>query len=263
MKTVSQVEVGSIENHKHSVTKLDALILVGTLLFFPLFIPLGLLRVILTHRHNYRKGYNFRLLATQLLFTIPIIILIGMSGYSDLPDLERTQAIQDYMIIFGIMILVPVVTLLYFEWKERRRFKSLMLLYEDLILKHHIRHIHEIAERSRQKAKRVIDDLQYMIDQKLLPFGTIGNGVLEMRPLPFEHIHVKEAQFSAGDNVININFGQNQILNYMDAPAASGSATSGSTLPKTMECPGCGAKTTVSPSESKECEYCGITVNYA
>ncbi|UNK19854.1 hypothetical protein MNQ98_07445 [Paenibacillus sp. N3/727] len=257
MKTVTPVE--SIENHKYSVTKLDALIFMGTLLFFPVFLPLGVLRILLTHRHNYRRGYNFRMLSVQLVISFIVVMFFGMIGYNDLPAEERVQAVQDYMIIFGIIFMVPVAVLVFFEIKEKSRFVRLMQLYKELILDHQIIRIHEIAERSRQKPKHVIDDLQYMIDHKLLPFGTVGNGIVELKPLPSIIKREVQAPYSAGENVININFGQNHRLeNDMDTSTASESK-----LPKTMECPGCGAKTTINPKEAKECDYCGSMVIYA
>ncbi|UNK19855.1 hypothetical protein MNQ98_07450 [Paenibacillus sp. N3/727] len=191
------------------------------------------------------------------------ILAIAFIRYLDLGMEERIEAMFTFTVLFGLITLIPVSIIQFITWIAKKRFIRLMTKYYDEIYKHYNSNISRIAEQVKQPAERVIEDIEYMIEKRILPYGTIEDGYLVLDG--FSHGGTRGGNFKTGDNIININFGQNNINFEQNNTSYNNSETpeQKTKQPKVMDCPGCGAKMSLSPDESKECEYCGSTVLYA
>ena len=244
--------MSKIVNHKPFLSKMDALIIFGNFIFFPVFFPLGILRVIFTHKRNSRKTVNFRFINYQLVAIFFALTLFLWWVVTENPELEEDFILV--VVVLGIFFIIPMLVIQLLEWRARDRFRKLMTLYYEALSTFNIRKIDRIADTVGQPTKRVHEDLTYMMDHQLLPDGNVGEGSVW-----FERVPVEEADNNAIttlDDDVNVAYRGTQA-GFADDEAATSSQL------KSVECAGCGAKMTVRPGESKECEYCGVVLNYA
>lgn len=247
-----RVAMSKIVNHKPSLSRMDALIIFGNFIFFPVFFPLGILRVIFTHGRNSRKAVNFRFINNQLVAIFFALTLFLWWVVTENPELKEDFIL--IVIVLGIFFLIPMLVIQLLEWRARDRFRKLMTLYYEALCTFNLRKIDRIADTVGLSTKRVHEDLTYMMDNRLLPDGNVGEGSVW-----FERAPAKEA-----DNNVITTLDEEVNVAYMGTPPGFiDDEVAISSQLKSVECTGCGAKMTVRPGESKECEYCGVVVNYA
>lgn len=238
---------------KLKFTKMDYSIIALAVLFFPLAIVLAAVRVLVTHRHNRCKGRNNRLFGWVLAITYGIIELLMILATIDDKDIE---SLYSATVVWGVIILVPAMIMLVIANKEDKKFGSLLQFYSNAILHRGLVQVEHIAREARQSPAHVIRDITFMFEERMLPNGKLDNGVvlipsLHRKSEPFrgEFVSrsVQRVQYSMGDTTAG------------PAPISRTEPAS-DPAPKSVECPGCGARTVVTHVEGKECEYCGTVI---
>ncbi|KKO51867.1 hypothetical protein [Paenibacillus sp. DMB20] len=200
-----------IENHKPSLNKLDALIIFGNFIFCPVFFPLGILRVIFTHRRNSRKAINFRFINYQLVAIFFALTLLLWWGVIENPEVKEDFILV--IVVLGIFFIIPMLVIQLLEWRARDRFRKLMRIYHEALCIYNLRKIDRIAGTVGQPTQRVHEDLTYMMEHQLLPDGDVGEGSVW-----FEQALVEEADnnvITTVDDDVNVAYRGTQAASPM------------------------------------------------
>ncbi|MCL6605932.1 MAG: hypothetical protein K6T94_23960 [Paenibacillus sp.] len=219
---------------KFDRTGFDYIIIALGYLFMPVGLVLALLRLLGSHYKNYRKASNY-----NLLFHVFIggFIEIGVLFAADWINGKNSLGITIIILVmFGLMFLLPAYLFGNLAAKGRYRFTQLTNLYLELIDSLGISFIGTLSERTGQSEGDVRRDILYLKDRGILdPYLIFSEGA-QMEP-----VHT-----SSG-------FGH----------TPSQSPSTPQQLPKSIHCSGCGAQNTVSPGQSKSCDYCGTAIAYS
>ncbi|WP_339271599.1 hypothetical protein NYE54_08775 [Paenibacillus sp. FSL K6-1330] len=248
------MEASDLKRFKQKFTTVDYSIIAVAVLFFPLAIVLTAVRVLVTHRHNHCKGRNNRLFGWVLVITYGIFELLMILATIDDKDVDGLYSAS---IVWGVIILVPAIIMLLIAKKEDKKFNSLLQFYSNAIMKRGLVEIEHIAREARQTPAHAVRDITFMFERRMLPNGKLDNGVVIIPSLqrrtqsPFQGEFVshngQRMQYSLGEAAAE------------PAPLTRNEATP-DPGPKSVECPGCGARSVVTHLEKKECEYCGTVI---
>lgn len=231
---------------KLSFTNWDYLITGVAVVFFPLAIVLAAIRVLVTHRHNSCKGRNNRLFGWVLIITYGVIEFIMIIATIEDGDVEGLYSAS---FVFGIIILIPAIIMLLIARKEDKKFSDLLQFYSNAIMQKGLLRVDYIAQEARLTEEHVIRDITFMFEKRILPNGRIEDGMVIIPSLIRKTGSPTEGEFvSRGQRV------QYSLVTEYTLQDQADSA------PKSVECPGCGARTVVSQTEGKECEYCGTVI---
>lgn len=244
----------SLKSFKSRFTKIDYSIIVLAAIFFPLALVLAAIRVLATHRHNSCKGRNNRLFGWVLVFTFGIIELLMIIATIDDNDVDGFYSAS---IVWGIFILIPAIIMFAIAKKEDKKFSNLLQKYSDAIMRRKLFHIGQIAQEARVTTAHAARDITFMFEERLLPYGKLDNGTVSIPSLLKKSESPSQGEFvsRSGQRV------QYTLDNYA-AESMSFERTEAQVdrAPKSVECPGCGARTVVTQLQKKECEYCGTVI---
>ncbi|PJN50683.1 hypothetical protein PAEVO_57290 [Paenibacillus sp. GM2FR] len=214
-------------------------------------IALAAVRVLVTHRHNQCKGRNNRLFGWVLVITYGIFELLMILATMDDKDVDGLYSAS---IVWGVIILIPAIIMLLIAKKEEKKFNRLLQFYSNAILQRGLVQIEHIAQEAGQTPAHAVRDITFMFERRMLPSGKLDNGVViipslkrrSQSPLQGEFVSRsgQRVQYSLGD--VRTPITRNEA-----APDPG---------PKSVECPGCGARSVVTHLEKKECEYCGSVI---
>ncbi|SEL64385.1 hypothetical protein SAMN04488688_10510 [Paenibacillus sp. cl141a] len=216
--------------------------LVGGSLFLPyILIPLAIWRAVSTRHLNYRKGFTFKLISSQLIVSFVSYLLYGFFFNS----------IFAYIVGVFVISFVLLIIATGFYTNRNEHFFKLVDRYRQVIFTHQIHLIREIAKLVSQGELSVEKDLEYLMGNKHFPRGAIVNGKLMFE----RNVNITEnLLFEHSTQVAGPPRLQESDLGKVPATIKTQST---SPQPKSVECSGCGSKFMLSHMESKECEYCG------
>ncbi|MEK4120040.1 hypothetical protein NST44_28075 [Paenibacillus sp. FSL W8-0919] len=233
-----------LKPYKLKFSTTDALILVAAVLFFPLAMVLAAIRMSATQRRNSCKGRNYRLLGWVLLITFMVLEFLMTVGSTDTGETGS--------------LLLPAVILFVIGHKRDQSFGMLIEVYTDAIVRRRLFHIPYIAQAVRLRPEQVIRDLNDMFRMHLLPHGRIENGVVKIPSLR------SREDFSETSGAQSLDEQLNSVLNQAAVIlTAERTETPEEDGPYWIECPGCGAKSSVARGEHKECDYCGTLLRHS
>ncbi|PAK48120.1 hypothetical protein [Paenibacillus sp. 7541] len=217
------------------VTYFEKVLMFGSLMVAPLFLPIVLWRFFQQYHKNYARGHQYQLLGALLggmyLFILMYAFLITFSG---LDDDQRTQQIITLAWKLGIAFIVPAAILTMVQSHHNSQFYKLAKEYEKQFYKG-IFALEAIAAEVKQPLSRVREDLEYLLEHKSFQNGIIKDGVVLL------------------DNGPTLDqLGMNVKASDRDK-----------TMPKVVSCSGCGAETIIETDQPVECEYCGSVLNTA
>ncbi|MEC0309690.1 hypothetical protein P4H67_23310 [Paenibacillus lautus] len=248
------MRVSDLKRFKQKFTGMDYSIIALAVLFFPLAIVLAAVRVLVTHRHNQCKGRNNRLFGWVLVITYGIFELLMILATMDDKDVDGLYSAS---IVWGVIILIPAIIMLLIAKKEEKKFNRLLQFYSNAILQRGLVQIEHIAREAGQTPAHAVRDITFMFERRMLPSGKLDNGVViipslkrrSQSPLQGEFVSRtgQRVQYSLGDVAAE----PTPITRNEAAPDPG---------PKSVECPGCGARSVVTHLEKKECEYCGSVI---
>jgi len=143
--------------------------LVGGSLFLPyILIPLAIWRAVSTRHLNYRKGFTFKLISSQLIVSFVSYLLYGFFFNS----------IFAYIVGVFVISFVLLIIATGFYTNRNEHFFKLVDRYRQVIFTHQIHLIREIAKLVSQGELSVEKDLEYLMGNKHFPRGAIVNGKL-------------------------------------------------------------------------------------
>lgn len=240
-----------IKDQKHSKYEpqpeaLDHVLVSGSLFLPYVLIPLAIWRANSTRYLNYRKGFTYKLISTQLIISFVSYMLYGFFFNS----------IYAYIVgVFAVSFVLLVIATGFYSSQNKHFFK-LVDRYRQVIFTHQIHHIKEIAEQVSQEELSVEKDLEYLMDNNHFPRGAIVDGKLrfERNVNKIENLLVEQSQSTqvAGSPILQESDLRNVLATINAQPTPP--------QPKNMECTGCGSNVILSHMESKECEYCGALI---
>ncbi|KWX77727.1 hypothetical protein [Paenibacillus jilunlii] len=233
---------------KYDRTIFDYAIIIIGYLFMPLGLVLALIRFMGSHFKNYRKPANISLLYHVFVggFVQMMVLVIYMTS-SDAVD---TATLITMLILFTVLLLLPASGFAASAAKARFKFSQLAQAYVQLINANGVRYLGNLSEQTGQSESDVRRDILYLQSHGVLAAELVIN---EGRTTAAPQEHFREGLSSLPGSA----GGQAQPV---PQPAA---APVPPQLPKSVRCPGCGAQNTVSPGQSKNCDYCGTTIAYS
>ncbi|OZB96238.1 hypothetical protein [Paenibacillus sp. XY044] len=244
--------------YKVRFSAFDTWILVLTLLVFPVGGLLAFIRLASTHHHNKAKGRNLRLLGWAMVFSYISIMIILYLTYDTFGEEEQI----DYLtsgIVLAIYWFLPTLIFFLVAHKLDKKFGTLLQVYQEAVVSMRLTSVEQIRSLSQTSAADVTRDLTFMFEEGLLPEGRIINGAVYIHQQAFddylneEYDEEYDGEYDDEDSISDEN-GHGR-------PSGFHSPVSGQTSsPKTVECPGCGAKVFLGTDREKECEYCGNVV---
>lgn len=244
--------------YKMKFSKFDNYIVSMAFFVFPLGWILTLFRLITTHRHNRCKGRNYHLLGWVFLLSYIAMMLIIYYGYDSFGEQEIQEYI-DLALSIGFFFVLPAIVFFIYASRADKKFGGLLRIYTDCVINRRLTSVDHIAVEARQSPAHVIRDLDYMIKEKMLPYGTIENGILAIESNTTEEFDDENSE--ARDHIVEeTRFTPRSQKSSNSMPSAQSQNHRQSAGPKQVECPGCGARVVLTPSEEKECEYCGSTI---
>ncbi|QQZ61523.1 hypothetical protein JI735_01780 [Paenibacillus sonchi] len=226
-----------------------AIIIIGYL-FMPLGLVLALVRFAGSHFKNYRKPANISLLYHVFVggFMQMMVFVIYMVTSAPID----TVTLITILILFTVLLLLPASGFAASAAKARFKFSQLAQAYVQLINAGGIRYLGNLSEQTGQSESDVRRDLLYLQSHGVLSADlVISEGRTAAAPQELFREGLSSVPGSSG--------GQAQPV---PQPAAA-PAPAPTQLPKSVRCPGCGAQNTVSPGQSKNCDYCGTTIAYS
>ncbi|MDR0269989.1 TFIIB-type zinc ribbon-containing protein [Paenibacillus sp.] len=243
----------------------DRIILGITFTFFPLGWLMVLIRVLSTHVHHSCKGRNHRLLGWCLVYTYLILMAFVYLSYDDFGPAESSE-FGEYVFYFGLAMILPALAFFVLGGAADRKFNSLLSQYYHLVMERGINEIDHIAYETGQSPYPVIRDLDFMINERMLPFGRIENSILELEPEGYHqqyetNVDYEEYEDDVGDDEYDEDEYDEDEYDDEDSDDEEEDTHTKSKGPRMMECPGCGARIFVVPNERKECEYCGNVIS--
>lgn len=259
---------------KSNFKAFDRIILAITFLFFPLGLVMALIRVISTHFHRSRKGRNHRLLGWCLIYTYFICMFLIYLTYDGFGQ-EEIAEFLGIGLVWGMLMLIPAAIFFALAGVADRKFNKLLGQYYQLVMKNGINEIDHIAYETRQSPYPVMRDLEFMVNERMLPFGRIENGILLLEPEGFheqyeaneDYEENDEDEYDDDDEYDEDEYDdedEDDEDEYDDEDYDDEEDEDTDTKPKgprMIECPGCGARVVVVPHERKECEYCGNEIS--
>ncbi|WP_339222532.1 hypothetical protein MKY82_08030 [Paenibacillus sp. FSL W7-1279] len=243
-----------LKRFKQKFTTMDYFIIALAVLFFPLAIVLAAVRVLVTHRHNHCKGRNNRLFGWVLVITYGIIELLMILATIEDKDVDGLYSAS---IVWGVIILVPAIIMLLIGKKEDKKFNRLLQFYSNAIMQRGLDQIDHIAREARQKPAHAVRDITFMFERRMLPNGKLDNGVVIIPSLQRRSQSSFQGEFvSRSGQRVQYSLGQVAA----EPAAITRNEAEPNPGPKSVECPGCGARSVVTHLEKKECEYCGSVI---
>ncbi|EFU42161.1 hypothetical protein PVOR_09859 [Paenibacillus vortex V453] len=256
--------------YRPTFTKVDFFIIFGTAVFPPVFLAVGLLQVVASHRFSYRKGSNYSLLSTLLVMTfLWIFIYAYFVSFAGLESSIRTKETQSLMLIVAMFCLPLIVTFQVMSMRANTYFKGLETSYKELLLNQDHDEIAEIARQVNRKPEQATEDIMFLMQENTLPSGTIEDGIIywdgendEEEEEEEEEQEQEDDESNNDDDTLEVETDSSQKAEQEAAAESSLIRSIPSKLPKSTQCVGCGSKVILQPEESKECEYCGSWLNY-
>lgn len=100
-------------------------------------------------------------------------------------------------------------------------------------------------------------DITFMFEERMLPYGKIDNGMVSIPSLLNKSESPTQGEFvSRSGQRVQYTLGNDAA----ESVNSERTVTQVGSVPKSVECPGCGARTVVTQLEKKECEYCGTMI---
>lgn len=261
--------------YRPTFTKVDFFIIFGTAVFPPVFLAVGLLQVVTSHRFSYRKGSNYSLLSTLLVMTfLWIFIYAYFVSFAGLESSIRTKETQSLMLIVAMFCLPLIVAFQVMSMRSNTYFKGLETSYKELLLNQEHDEMEEIARQVNRKPEQATQDIMFLMQENILPSGTIEDGFIywdgendeeELGEVEEEEEEEEEQQDDESNNdeeKLEVETDSSHKAEQEAAAESTLTRSIHSKLPKSTQCLGCGSKVILQPEESKECEYCGSWLNY-
>lgn len=211
-----------------------------------------LFRVLTTHVHHARKGRNHRLIGWLLVYTFILIMGLFILAF-DFNNPEDVQLFWDSAWIYGIMLLIPAIVFFILGRRADSKFSLLLHQYYHLVMNRRIREMDHIAVETKQSPSHVIRDLDFMITERMLPFGRIQNAILELEPEEYHEAYDSDYEQEYVDEYGDEEYEDNEYEYDESEDRGRG--------PRSMECPSCGARIIVHANDEKECDYCGNVIS--
>ncbi|MFM9330531.1 hypothetical protein [Paenibacillus mesotrionivorans] len=198
--------------------------------FFPYLFPFFMLYRIIKHRHYpHKKISDLKLMAVFLLFVLSLLFAVAVS-------MERDPV----LIIFVCAItFLPSMIMFGVASNKSNKINERYNHYRELITQNSIKFIEEMAQATGHRPLVVRNELKHMIHNNLL------SGI---------EIH--------GNQIIRLD---NKWAGMVSHPQTNKPENKGdpsrAPKPKTIECHGCGASTTIMEGETTKCEYCDSIIS--
>ncbi|MNC39650.1 hypothetical protein D3C75_883200 [compost metagenome] len=214
----------------------------------PLGLVLALIRFVGSHFKNYRKPANISLLYHVFVggFMQMMVFVIYMVNSE---PVDTTTLIL-LLMVFAVFLLLPASGFAASAAKARFKFSQLAKAYVQLVNANGVRYIGNLSEQTGQSESDVRRDILYLQSHGALAAELVIN---EGRTAAAPQDPFRE--------------GLSSLLGSLGTQAQpvpqQAAASSPPQLPKSVRCPGCGAQNTVSPHQSKNCDYCGTTIAYS
>lgn len=200
-------------------SRFDYFIIGFTYVFFPLALLIAGIRILPTQRHHPYQGRNMRLAGWSLFGSYIICFIIFLLA------METSEEFLNDNLAMAVCLLLPAIGLLVAADLLDKKFQKLMEVYKEAVLNQRLVYIEHIAFAAHQSPDHVTRDLNFMIKERMLPYGEIVNGELIIRSLHREPV----------TPIVNQEV-------------------------QSVECSSCGARNVISGDEEKECEYCGTMI---
>lgn len=245
----SPIPTGSaaVPRIKYDRTWFDYVILAFAYLFMPIGLVLALLRLIFTHFKNYRRPTNLNLLMHVFIGGfVELSIAILSSALNG--EVKNSEFV--FMIIFlAVIFLTPAFIMASVTAKAKYTLSKINTSYLELIQNQNIRHVGTLSQRTGLSENDVWRDVQVLKEKGQLDMGII----------------LSEGHQTPGSSTSAPDSHSRRMASSSGTERAQsyGQPTSGQPrLPKSVNCPGCGAQNTVLPGQSTSCDYCGTTIPY-
>ncbi|ANY72375.1 hypothetical protein [Paenibacillus ihbetae] len=217
-------------------TSFDKALVIGNLLFFPVFLPLGLWRFFRQYSLNYARGFQYGQLGRQLGgMYLGMVLYAFFVLYSDMEPSQRADQGITIAWQLGIVFLIFIAVLSMLRVHHNKQFYQLAKQYEDQI-RRGVLSVEEIAAEVKQPGSRVIEDLKYLLNHKHFMRGIIKDGFIRL-----------DANAPKNASVQPINKANNNR-----ASSSTGVVT----------CSGCGSEVVIRKNQPVECAYCGSVMNH-
>lgn len=217
-------------------TSFDKVLVIGNLLLFPVFLPLGLWRFFRQYSLNYARGFQYGQLGRQLGgMYLGMVLYAFFVLYGDMEPSQRADQGITIAWQLGIVFFVFIAFLSMLRVHHNKQFYQLAKQYEDLI-RRGVLSVEGIAAEVKQPNSRVRDDLEYLLNHKHFIRGIIKDGVIRL-----------DANAPQNESVPPINITINDgVSNSM----------------KVVACSGCGSEVVLRQNQPVECAYCGSVMNH-
>jgi len=232
-------------------TVFDYIIIAAGYLFTPLGLLLAIIRLISSQHKNYRRASNPNLF--MHVFTGGFIEVSIFTYRSSIQDGDAFSLILFVLVMFALLFLLPARILSGAAAKERYKFSQLVNRYMKLIMDQSLRSIGALSVQAGESENDVRRDILYL--KKV--------GILSADLLFYEGGHEEAAANNLQEQLRASGLGIPGI------PRTSGQqeprvqqSQAPPLLPKSIQCPSCGAQNTVQPDRSKACDYCGTEIPY-
>ncbi|MEK8132512.1 hypothetical protein WMW72_31910 [Paenibacillus filicis] len=241
----------------------NGMISIFMLLFFPLAILMILIRLVSHRNLRFHKYIDSKYIGKLLLV---LFVIFSFSYFIQLAG-DNKPLFSVYLACI-LLLLVPGIALRIRAGNQLKRLSDSYVRYRNLVHVEKITSIDSLAEMTLQRPAVVTNDLLRMINLGLFKDCFIDP---HSRTLVFENaawsprqMSGAAAEFSSKVEVHVIgstgSLGGWQVSSPDQAFKAEKPAPP--PAPKTVECPGCGSRTVLQPSEVSACEYCGSAMAY-
>lgn len=217
-----------------------AISLLVMLICLPIF-PLLMLCRIVAHSDYTHKKIGDCIFKGIVLMIIYLIYVISMFS---------SEFSADGLIAFSILLLLPSLYQLNKASRIKRKLHKRFEQYEEHFKINNVTTIEKLAELAKKSEAVVKNELLHWMYVGVLDYIEIqGN-----RVLVFGHSYKpSKNQPHASNEIINAK--------KVDFHHPSEETVAALPKPKTIQCHGCGASTTIMEGETKQCEYCESTLS--
>ena len=197
----------------------------------PLF-PFFMLYRIIKHRYYpFKKISDLKLMGVFLLIAFLFLFAVAVSN-------EPNAAV---IILISILTFLPSMIMFRSSSNKTNKMNKRYILYRDLLTRNSIKFIEEMAQATGHRPLVVRNELKHMIHNNLL------SGI---------EIH--------GNQIIRLDNKWAGMVSHpqTNKPEHKGDPSRASKpQPKTIECHGCGASTTLMEGQTAKCEYCDSIIS--
>ncbi|WP_027086527.1 hypothetical protein [Cohnella panacarvi] len=210
-----------------------SLIIGATIVFFPVAFVLILIRFAAHAKVNHFRAKDYRVTGHVFLTLFLMAVLINVLVGATASDFTVSTAVT-VIVVFAITLGIPAAIFYIVAYKRNKKMEELYSEYYSLIMFDNIRTLEGLSQRTGISLNEVKQDISYMIASQELPDALLDSAT--------GTILVSEQSDEWDEEALDEDYSEGEEED---------------SVSRTVTCTGCGATSTVSPSESRECEFCG------